>query len=293
MRADRTITVVIPVFNRAKVLGAAVESALAQELPDIDWDIDLIVVDDASDDDVAFSLSGFRDRLRIIRQATNLGAAAARNTGIAAARGDYVAFLDSDDVWLPGKLRTQVPQMLAANWPASCTAFYMARTGAADLICPTYRQSELGLADMVWGCFFGPGSTLIVRREVFEAIGTADPAFRRLEDWDWSIRYATRYPMGFVPQALARHFPSRFADKKIFLAALDRLQSKHSDELPPHLRRQFAAAIDIHRASAFYRSGERMSVLWPLLQSLWKVPFGNIALTTILHNRLGANKRTQ
>jgi glycosyltransferase involved in cell wall biosynthesis len=262
---------------------------LAQELPDGDWALDLVIVDDASVDDLGSSLARFGDRVRIVRHPANEGAAAARNTGIAAARGAYVAFLDSDDVWLPGKLRAQLPYMLAENLPACCTAFRMTRAHGAELTCPVYRKPELNLADMVWGCYFVPGSTMIARRAVLDEIGPADPAFRRLEDWDWSIRYALRYPMGFIHEPLTRHSPSGYANRKIYLAALDRMQSKHFSEIPPHLRRQFAAAIDIHRASAFYRSGEWMAVAWPLLRSLMKVPLGNIALTTVLHNRLGAD----
>jgi glycosyltransferase involved in cell wall biosynthesis len=289
MSPDRTVSVVIPVFNRAAVVVAAVESVLMQELPDGNWALDLVIVDDASEDDLGASLAEFENRARVVRHSINAGAAAARNTGIAAARGTYVAFLDSDDVWLPGKLRVQLRHMLTRNWPACCTAFQMTRPGRSNVICPTYRKSELELGDMVWGCYFVPGSTMIARRAVLDEIGPADPAFRRLEDWDWSIRYAMRFRLGFIPEALTRHNPSGYSNSEVYLAAIELMRSKHLSEMPPELRRQFAAAIDIHQASASFRGGKWVAAVRPVLQSLMKVPFGNVALTTVLHNRLGTN----
>ncbi len=100
------VSVVIPVFNNAATVGRAIASVLAQRF-DNDQ-VEVIVVNDGSTDASAEVLRGFGDRIRVIDQ-PNRGAAAARNAGVTAAHGEYLAFLDADDAWLPNKLAATVP----------------------------------------------------------------------------------------------------------------------------------------------------------------------------------------
>jgi glycosyltransferase involved in cell wall biosynthesis len=100
-----TVSVILPTYNRKHSLVEAIRSVLSQSYEDLE----LIVVDDASTEDIPGVISGFSDeRLRYVRRKKNGGAAAARNTGLAEARGRLIAFQDSDDIWLPGKLLKQV-----------------------------------------------------------------------------------------------------------------------------------------------------------------------------------------
>ncbi len=103
---DPLVSVVIPAFNRAPIIAAAVESCLAQSYPHVE----LLIVDDASEDDLTSALDPWRDdpRVRLLHHQQNQGVSAARNTGVQAASGAYVAFLDSDDVWRSEKLERQV-----------------------------------------------------------------------------------------------------------------------------------------------------------------------------------------
>ena len=103
---DPLVSIVIPAFNRAPIIAAAVESCLAQSYRHIE----LWIIDDASDDDLASALAVWCDdpRLRVLRHEQNQGVSAARNTGVQAASGAYIAFLDSDDVWRPKKLERQL-----------------------------------------------------------------------------------------------------------------------------------------------------------------------------------------
>jgi glycosyltransferase involved in cell wall biosynthesis len=157
------ISVVIPAHNRADVVGMAVESALAQQggsprdatdpSDATDLAIEIIIVDDGSSDDLATALVPYRDRVRLLRHDRNAGAAAARNTGIAAATGTYVALLDSDDTWRPGKLNRQIAIMRRHGWQASCTAYWLVRGDAGDIVSPRLPSGPLTIDDLVWGCF--------------------------------------------------------------------------------------------------------------------------------------------
>ena len=102
-KTNPRVSVIIPTYNRGWTLQAAMDSVLAQTY----LDFELIVVDDGSSDDTAEILAAYGPEVKRIRQA-NAGVSAARNTGIRAARGELVAFLDSDDRWLPDKLKVQV-----------------------------------------------------------------------------------------------------------------------------------------------------------------------------------------
>jgi glycosyltransferase involved in cell wall biosynthesis len=276
------ISAVVPVFNRAHVVARAIDSALRQVC---DGAIEVILVDDGSSDDLDAALKPYRNRVTLIRHARNSGAAAARNTGVAAASGDYVAFLDSDDAWLPGKLARQTEAMRKNKWTASCTAFQLVRPGAPDIVAPRYAEGPLRLADLVWGCFVSPGSTLVFERGVFDEIGPLDTRLGRLEDWDWLLRYTQTNTLGFIAEPLARIAASAHCDADAVLSALETLRVKHSPQLERRDRRSFAAALDFERAGALYRAGNRASALPMLLRSCLRSPLGHPALSAVLHNR--------
>lgn len=105
---DKKVSVVIPSYNSGRTIRQAVESALEQSVQ-----VEVIIVDDGSQDDTESVLNAYRDdsRVRIIRNECNMGVAASRNRGVKEAASPYVAFLDSDDVWLPGKLEKQLELM--------------------------------------------------------------------------------------------------------------------------------------------------------------------------------------
>jgi glycosyltransferase involved in cell wall biosynthesis len=279
------IDVVIPVWNRARVIARAIDSVLSQEVPP-DWTVRVIVVDDASTDDLASALQVYGPKVLRIRQVRNGGAASARNSGIEAATGDYVAFLDSDDIWLPGKLAAQIAYMRANRLAASCTAYRLTGPDRPDIISPRYPTGRLGTADFVWGCFVSPGSTLMCERQVFRDIGVYDVAFPRLEDWDLLMRLVRTRDLGFLAEPLASIESSRHADAKSVLVALDRMRDHHSETLSPSERRHFLAAIEFERAAACYRDGRRLPAMIALARSLWLSPTGHVALRAVLHNRL-------
>ena len=118
---NRLVSIITPVYNKEQHVAEAIESVMAQNYAE--WE--LILIDDASSDDSRQVIRPFLDRdpkLRYIRLDRNEGAAYARNVGLEAARGRYVAFLDADDVWMPGKLEKQLDLMRSGGYGFSYTA---------------------------------------------------------------------------------------------------------------------------------------------------------------------------
>ena len=195
------ISVIIPTYNYGRFVARAVASALAQTLPPHE----VIVVDDGSTDETAEVVGRFGDRVRLIRQ-TNAGVAAARNHGVRLSSGDFVAFLDADDEWLPAKLERQ-----AGRWAAEpelglvhCGLQEVGPGGAKLRTCSEgaegWVSEKMILFDRPVIC--GPGSTSLIPRAVFDQVGGYDERLPPTEDWDLSYRIACRYKVGFVPEVL-------------------------------------------------------------------------------------------
>lgn len=202
------ISVVIPAYNRAGSIAAAIESVLRQTVTAIE----VIVVDDGSADGTAAAAEGVADpRLRVLRLPANRGAAAARNAGLAAARAPLVAFQDSDDEWLPRKLAVQ--QAALAAMPGAVAVYcgmlvvtaleagggrrapaYLPAPGlhpvAGDLRAALLRQSLIST------------QTLMAPRGVLEALGGFDESLPALEDWELAIRLGALGPVALADEPL-------------------------------------------------------------------------------------------
>jgi glycosyltransferase involved in cell wall biosynthesis len=285
-----TISVIIPVWNRAETIGRAIDSVLEQRLPAVDWSVRIIVVDDGSIDDLPGALRRYGSRITLLRHERNAGAAAARNTGIAAAHGEYVAFLDSDDIWLPEKTVSQLDFMRTHQFAASCTSFHVVRPDRTEITPRNYPTGALGFADFLWGCFVSPGSTLICRRDVYGEIGAYDVALRRLEDWDWLLRYAARHHLGFLDHPLARIEISPSGKAEHSLVALEQMEVKHLASLSAKDQRRFRAAVEIMRAAALRHKGKSLAAALAIAKSLWIVPRSNVALANVVHNTLAKHR---
>ena len=113
------VSVIMPAYRCAGTIGAAIDSALAQEVP-----LEVIVINDRSPDDLEGVLAAYRqdERVVCVTNEENMGAAQSRNRGVSLARGKYVAFLDSDDLWTPGKLKVQVAALEESGCVLCCTA---------------------------------------------------------------------------------------------------------------------------------------------------------------------------
>ena len=192
MTHSPAVSIVVPTFNRGGCIGSCVGSALAQTY----GDFELIVVDDASSDDTALRVNSFKDsRLRYLRHDVNRGGNAARNTGIRASRGEFVAFLDSDDVWHPEKLEEQLTALhrLGPAWGLSYTWVSRVDSSGAEVSRaePTFEgncSTRILLSN-----FIGSFSSVVVRRSVLQQCGELDEGFKSCQDWDLYIRVGKQF----------------------------------------------------------------------------------------------------
>jgi glycosyltransferase involved in cell wall biosynthesis len=190
-------SVIIPTFNRRRWIGEAVESVLAQDVP-----LELIVVDDGSTDGTAEVLEPFRGRLRYIRR-ENAGVSAARNRGVREASGCWIAFLDSDDRWLPGKLAPQLEYLKAnPDVPICQTEELWLRNGRRHNPRKHHRKpSGHCLERLVERCLVSP-SAVMMHRRLFEEVGFFDESLPACEDYDLWLRIGCRHPFGLVDEPL-------------------------------------------------------------------------------------------
>jgi glycosyltransferase involved in cell wall biosynthesis len=192
------ISVVIPAYNRAAHIGKAVESVMQQSYTDFE----AIIVDDGSTDatvEVVMRYARRDKRIRLVRHERNRGAQAARNTGIRAARGSWIAFLDSDDSWLPESLKLRIEA--AENEKVSVVhsvGFITCGDGRLE-IYPDWRVAGNAYRELL--AHDGPMfQGLLVTKEALERIGYLDERVVSYQEWDTFIRLAKYYPFGFEPR---------------------------------------------------------------------------------------------
>lgn len=202
MTKPPTVSVVIPAYNAAWCVGKAIDSVLAQEYDAFE----VIVVDDGSTDDTAAVLAGYHENIRVIRQ-INGGMSNARNAGIREATGEFIAFLDSDDWWMPGKLGRQVELLRAHPKIGFCSTAARVEDPEGRLLnvwqCQTWQGSFLvhlfqSNADVPGSC-----SAVMVRRALLQVTGGFDETLRGLEDPDLWIRLAAVSDYACIPEPMA------------------------------------------------------------------------------------------
>jgi glycosyltransferase involved in cell wall biosynthesis len=192
-------TVVIPTHDRHVMVREAIGSALAQQSAEFE----IIVVDDGSTDDTAAALaSELGSRIHLIRT-ENRGVAAARNLGVAAGRGELIAFLDSDDLWLPGKLAAQVAFMHCHPEAQICqTEEIWIRNGHRVNACDHHRKPNGTIFERSLDlCLVSP-SAVLMRRSLFDRTGGFDESLPACEDYDLWLRISRNTPVWLLPEAL-------------------------------------------------------------------------------------------
>jgi glycosyltransferase involved in cell wall biosynthesis len=241
------ISVIIPTRDRCALLQEAIMSVVAVRC--VGFELEIIVVDDGSTDETAKVVQSYPiTYLRTDRQ----GASAARNVGMLAARGDYIAFLDDDDVWLP---HTLAPQMrVFEEHPEYGAVFARVQLTDADRRpygspIPTWPKDSGWIFDDLLTYWPQLGS-VIVRTAVAREVGGFDPTLLSEEDWDWLLRIARRYPIGRIEDVAVLFRQRGDGDERLawrrFPGTL-RAFRRHTRHLPPAKRMRMQRIIWTHR----------------------------------------------
>lgn len=200
--SNYTISVVIPAYNAERWIGEALDSVLAQTYPPTE----VIVVDDGSTDGTRSVIQRYAGRVNYLYQ-ENRGQAAARNAGIRAAIGEYIAFIDADDLWQAEKLALQVEKLKEGYEWVICNFANFDDSTHQLVDMPKLKLYEGDVLEQLFLiCFIG-SPTPVVKRDIFDKVGGFDesPSLLFGEDWEMWLRIAASYPLGVVHKTLALH----------------------------------------------------------------------------------------
>jgi GT2 family glycosyltransferase len=226
------VSVVLPTHDRPGTLPVAVRSVLKQT----HGRLELIVVDDGSERPAASLLgSDLMDdgRLRVLRVDSAGGAARARNLGLARAQGEFVAFLDDDDEWLPDKLASQLSYFRDHPGCGLVSCDYLIR-GPRRPLTRFRGPSRFTAAQTQWMNLPGSFSFVMARPEVLGGELVLDPTFPSVEDWDLWLRCHRRAPVGIINRPLVVHtLHGGLSKPESERRGLERFIAKHGDGLPP------------------------------------------------------------
>lgn len=257
-----TVTVVIPTYNAINYLPKTLESLLNQTFTDFE----VIIIDDGSTDTTAQWLGNLTDpKIEIVVQ-TNQCVAVARNLGITKAKGDYIAFLDSDDLWEPTKLEKQV-QCLEANPDVGLVNTWIESIDEQGNHLSIVQAPEV--EGKVWNQIIveNPilcGSVPLIRRSCFKTVGVFDPNLLSAEDWDMWIRIAASYSFALIREPLVsyrQHLKSKSNNLEMHLLHRLKIIDKTFQSVPSQLQ--------YLKDQAYGRA--YLSIAWkPLLQKDYK-----------------------
>jgi glycosyltransferase involved in cell wall biosynthesis len=209
------VSAIIPAYNCERYIKETVESVLAQTYKDIE----LIVVDDGSTDRTGEILKTFGFRVKYIYQSKNTGPSGARNKGIERAEGEYIAFLDHDDVWMPNKIEEQI-KLLEGNEDVALVysnGYYVGPSGLTrgtlfDNIKP---HRNFVLEELLVNSFI-PTSSVVVKKQILNKVGWFSERFLVTQDFDLYLRIAEQHKIDFVGSPLLKHrvHPDSLSNRK-------------------------------------------------------------------------------
>jgi glycosyltransferase involved in cell wall biosynthesis len=270
-------SIVIPTYNYARFISDAIESALMQTLQPLE----VLVIDDGSTDDTEKIVREFGGHVRYIKQ-ENAGVCAARNRGVGESSGDLIAFLDADDIWEPTKLEKQFAEF------ESDPELGLVHCGMQEFDSATGEKLTMHLdgqagwvADelLLWErpAIIGPGGTIMVRREAFDAVGGFDSQMKVSEDWDFCYRVARKFKVGFVRETLVNyrsHPAAAHRDVRELERGMSYFYQKAFEDRGLTADLKNRAMGNFHRtlAGSYFHSGHYIDFAKNSLKSLWYRP---------------------
>lgn len=192
------ISVIIPAYNAEKTIIETIKSVEQQTFSDFE----IIVIDDGSEDQTLELLNKVESARLKVYSYNNSGPSVARNRGIAHASGEYIAFLDTDDLWTPDKLEAQLwalQQHPEAGVAYSWTSFIDEQGKYLSVESPIYFEGNVHANLLSWN-FLYCGSNPLIRRQALESVGQFDPTLTHGEDWEFYLRLAARWSFVVVPK---------------------------------------------------------------------------------------------
>lgn len=192
------VSVVIPAYNVEKTITETIKSIQQQTFSD--WEI--IVINDGSTDRTVEVINSIEDPRMKIFSYENGGLPVARNRGIVHATGEFITFIDADDLWTPDKLELQLSalqQHPEAGVAYSWTAFIDEKSNFLYAWEPVFAEGNV-YPQLLVRNFISSGSNILVRRQFIESAGEFDPSLKSVEDWDYYLRLAALCPFALVPK---------------------------------------------------------------------------------------------
>jgi teichuronic acid biosynthesis glycosyltransferase TuaG len=286
-----TVSIIIPAYNASEYIQETISSVLNQSFQDFE----VIVIDDGSTDGTVEIVEKFHDRIQLIRR-SNGGAAKARNAGIEAARGEWLAFIDSDDIWLPEKLDRQLERA-----SSEIHMIYTDRIniGALDglpkiqsLIQPLY-EGDIFVELLLKGNFITTSSVLLRTETCRGSGGFLEADSFTAEDWDLWLRISALHKVCVCKEPLVQYRlhakgvsrdPLRMNRARI-LVTRRAMDCDRGRQLSPKLKRQIWARTWATNGWDAARSGKRLAAFTAYSKSLLYFPFEKEAYAGLV--RLG------
>ena len=275
------VSVVIPNYNYAQYVGEAIDSALNQDYPNLE----VLVINNGSTDNSIEVLEGYRkrfsDRFRFVTQG-NMGQAGARNRGVLESRGEFIAFLDADDVWVPEKISQQMalferPEVgiVYSGYEEVDRDLKPLRTIQAKYTGHVHRA----FADGVQAVVLAGESTSIIRRECFAKVGIFDTSLSNSSGWDMFRRISAFYEVDAIKAPLMkyrqhganRHGLLKIYRKEILLRTEKMFKDPDSSKIANERRGAFSR-VYWALSGAHLKAGQYLEGTWYLLKSLTNSP---------------------
>lgn len=256
MSTEPLVSIILPTYNRASLIKRAIDSILLQTYRNFE----LIIIDDGSTDGTERIVSGFSDKRIIYKQLDgNFGANNARNIGISISQGEYIAFQDSDDIWLAEKLRLQV-EMLVSSVKEIGVVYVKYFTITRGKYSYFPRKKWINNDDAIFNRLLTHGNfidlpTTLIRKECFRKAGDFDASLPRFQDWDLMLRIAKLYRFVYISKPLLQ---SNITKESIstninnIIVSLNIILKKYSDDFE-----KFPEA----KANQYYYYGKTLCVI--------------------------------
>ncbi len=270
-----TISVVIPAYNAERTILETIASVQQQTFSDFE----LIVINDGSIDRTLELLNSVEDSRLNIFSYSNGGLPTARNRGISRASGEFIAFLDADDLWTPDKLELQVEALQQhpdAGVAYSWTSFMEEKEGSLSFKpCePVFFQGNV-YANLLVGDFIYNGSNTLIRKQAIESTGEFEPTLKSCEDWDYWLRLAARWHFVVVPkyQILYRRSSGAMSSKvevmkQACLIVLEKAYQAAPSEVQ-YLKNQSFTSFHKYCADLYLKHSSDMNGVKEAGQHLW------------------------